>query len=73
MIRTTALCTSVATLLLIAGCASSQYIISTSNGTLIQTSGQPKLNKSTGMYTYRDLNGNNGSIAASEVKQILEK
>ena len=58
---------------LLAGCASSHYIISTNNGTMIQTKGEPKFNKDTLMYEYEDLDGNSGSIKQADVKQILKQ
>jgi hypothetical protein len=58
---------------LLAGCASPRYIISTNDGTMIQTEGEPKLNKNTAMYEYTDQSGKQGSIRQSDVKQILKQ
>jgi hypothetical protein len=59
--------------LLLTGCAATQYIISTNDGTMIQANGQPKLNAKTGMYEYKDSEGRSASIKQDQVKQILER
>jgi Bacterial protein of unknown function (DUF903) len=64
---------AVMAVLLLAGCAATQYIISTNDGTMIQTSGKPKLDSKTGMYTYFDSEGRAASIKQDQVKQILER
>jgi Bacterial protein of unknown function (DUF903) len=43
------------------------------NGTLIQTKGEPSLNKKTDMYEYRDMDGIKGAIKHSEFTQIVER
>ena len=58
---------------LLAGCASSEYIISTTDGTMITSSGKPKLDEKTGMYTYKDEKGRAVTINKSDVKQIMER
>jgi hypothetical protein len=58
--------------LLLAGCAST-YIISTNDGTMIQSHGKPKLNSKTGMYEYEDTDGKDATIKADQVKQIIER
>jgi hypothetical protein len=60
-------------LVLVGGCATPLYMISTSDGTLIQAKGEPKLNKDTDMYEFRDLNGQDASIRHADVKQILKQ
>ena len=57
----------------LAACSSTEYIISTTDGTMITTSGKPKLNEDTGMYTYEDAEGRSGSIKKEQVKQIMER
>ena len=59
--------------LLLAGCSSSEYIISTMDGTMITTKGEPKLDEKTGMYTYKDANGKEISIKKEDVKQIMQR
>ena len=63
----------VVAVLLMAGCGSTQYIISTTDGTMIQANGKPKLNSKTGMYEYQDSEGRAASIKQDQVKQILER
>ncbi len=58
---------------LLAGCGTTRYIISTTDGTLIQAKGQPHLNTKTGMYEYKDLDGHAGTIKKEDVKQVLER
>lgn len=41
-------------LTLLAGCASSEYIVSTTSGVMITTRGKPSLDEKTGIYTYKD-------------------
>ena len=64
---------AVVAVLLMAGCGSTQYIISTTDGTMIQANGKPKLNSKTGMYEYQDSEGRAASIKQDQVKQILER
>ena len=40
-----------------AACSSPEYIISTTDGTMIPSNGKPKLDEKTGMYTYKDAEG----------------
>ncbi len=40
---------------------------------MIQTNGEPKLNKNTGMYEYEDLGGHDASIKQENVTQILKQ
>ena len=63
----------VAAVALIAGCSTTQYVIGTRSGQLIVAYGEPRLDRSTNMYTYRDADGKDMSIAASEVTQIIER
>jgi Bacterial protein of unknown function (DUF903) len=58
--------------LLLAGCAST-YFISTTDGTMIQAHGKPRLNSKTGMYEYEDSEGKDATIKADQVKQIVER
>jgi uncharacterized protein YcfL len=64
---------AVLTFLLLAGCSTTQYIISTNDGTMIQANGKPTLNTKTGMYEYKDTEGRTASIKQDQVKQILER
>lgn len=62
-----------AAMVFLAACASSEYIISTTNGTMITTSGKPKLDEKTGMYKYEDAEGREATIRKEDVKQIMER
>ncbi|MBX9915490.1 MAG: YgdI/YgdR family lipoprotein [Pseudomonadaceae bacterium] len=59
-------------LLSLTGC-SSEYIIATTDGQLITTSGKPKLDKDTDMYRFEDSEGRDQQIQKATVKQILER
>ena len=73
MNREIRLITATVLLALLAGCSSSEYIISTTGGTMIATKGQPRLNEKTGMYTYKDDEGRAATIKKDDVKQIMER
>jgi len=73
MNRAIRLTATVAVLALLAGCASTEYIISTTGGTMITTSGKPSLNEKTGIYTYKDAEGRAATIKKDDVKQIMER
>jgi len=60
-------------MLMLAACASTQYIISKADGTMITASSKPKLDQKTGMYTYRDADGKEMSIKQDDVRQIMER
>ena len=60
-------------MMLLAACASPEYIISTTGGTMITAEGKPKLDEKTGMYTYKDSEGRSASIKKDDVKQIMER
>ena len=62
-----------AAMILLAACSSTQYIIGTKSGQLIIAQSEPQLDKSTNMYRYRDADGKEMSIAATEVTQIVER
>lgn len=62
-----------AALALLVACSSTQYIIGTKGGQLIISHGEPELDKGTNMYRYRDADGKEMSIAATEVTQIVER
>ena len=73
MIPRTTIFAAVMAAALLAGCAATQYIISTNDGTMIQAKGKPSLNSKTGMYEYRDSEGKSATIKQDQVKQILER
>jgi hypothetical protein len=54
------------------GC-SSDYILSTKTGAMLESSGKPYLNERTGMYEYRTKEGKDAWIRKEEVVEILER
>ena len=56
----------------LAGCAS-DYVISTKDGNMILTDGKPKLDKSTGLLSYTDEQGNERQINNDNVSQVMER
>ena len=58
---------------LLAACSTTEYIISTNDGTMITAHGKPKLDEKTGMYTYKDAEGRAATVKKEDVKQILER
>ena len=56
----------------LAGCAS-DYVISTKDGNMILTDGKPKLDKSTGLFSYTDEQGNERQINNDNVSQVMER
>ena len=56
----------------LAGC-SSDYILSTSTGAMIESTGKPYLNERTGMYEYRTRDGKEAWIRKDQVVEILER
>jgi hypothetical protein len=56
----------------LAGC-SSNYILSTSTGAMIESTGKPVLNERTGMYEYRTKDGKDAWIRKEQVVEILER
>ena len=65
--------TLVVAALFLAACASPEYVISTTDGTMITATGKPKLDEKTGMYTYKDADGRAVTIKKEAVKQIMER
>lgn len=58
--------------LMLAGCAG-QYVISTKDGHMITTHGKPEIDKSTGLISYKDLDGSQHQVNQVDVKEIVEK
>ena len=56
----------------LAGC-SSEYILSTNSGAMIESTGKPYLNERTGMYEYRTRDGKDAWIRKEQVVEILER
>jgi len=56
----------------LAGC-SSDYILSTSSGAMIEAASKPYLDERTGMYEYRTKDGKDAWIRKEQVVEILER
>ena len=56
----------------LAGC-SSDYILSTSTGAMIESTSKPYLNERSGMYEYRTKDGKDAWIRKEQVVEILER
>ncbi|WP_198555901.1 YgdI/YgdR family lipoprotein [Rahnella sp. AA] len=56
----------------LAGCAS-DYVISTKDGNMLLTNGKPELDKSTGLLSYTDEQGNKRQINNDNVSQIMKR
>ncbi|HET7794363.1 MAG TPA: YgdI/YgdR family lipoprotein [Rhizobacter sp.] len=54
-------------------CSSTQYIISTKEGRMLEAHGKPKYDEKTGMYVYEDADGKKATILKSDVVQIMER
>jgi hypothetical protein len=58
---------------IVAACASPQYIISTTGGQMITAHGKPESDLQTGMLKYRDSEGKQMMIKLSDVNQVMER
>lgn len=56
----------------LAGC-SSDYILSTHTGAMIESTSKPYLDERTGMYEYRTKDGKDAWIRKEQVVEILER
>ena len=56
----------------VSGC-SSDYVMSTKDGSMILTDGKPEVDDDTGLVSYRDREGNQMQINRDEVSQIIER
>ncbi len=56
----------------LAGC-SSNYVMATKDGNMILTNGKPELDKSTGLLSYEDQQGNHRQINNNQVTEIMER
>jgi Bacterial protein of unknown function (DUF903) len=52
---------------------SSDYVLSTRTGGIIETTNKPYLDERTGMYNYRTKDGKDAAIRKEEVVEILER
>lgn len=58
---------------LLTACSTTEYIMSTTEGRLIVSSGRPDLDEKTGTYTYKDANGKEATIPKDAIVQIMER
>ena len=56
----------------VSGC-SSDYVMATKDGRMILTDGKPKLDKSTGLLSYTDEQGNERQINNDNVSQVMKR
>ncbi|KAB7895476.1 hypothetical protein ASE93_21310 [Serratia sp. Leaf50] len=66
------LVSAIALVFTLAGCAS-DYVIATKDGNMILTEGKPKLDKSTGLLSYEDAQGNERQINNDQVTQVMKR
>ncbi|RCU45308.1 MULTISPECIES: YgdI/YgdR family lipoprotein [Corallincola] len=59
--------------LLLVACGTTEYVVSTKDGTLITAYGKPVLDEETGMYKYYDQDGKELYLTKDEVAQIMER
>lgn len=73
MMKKTLMLTGAALLVFgLSGCAS-DYVISTKDGNMILTDGKPELDKSTGLLSYTDEQGNKRQINNDNVSQVMKR
>ena len=58
---------------LLAACGSTEYLITKSDGTVIQAYGKPKVDEKSGMVSYRDEEGRSMQMQREDVNQIIER
>ncbi|MCC3703763.1 YgdI/YgdR family lipoprotein [Rouxiella badensis] len=56
----------------LAGC-SSDYVMATKDGSMILTSSKPELDKSTGLLSYEDAQGNERQINNDQVTEVMKR
>ena len=58
---------------LAAGCASTEYIMSTKEGRMIVSTGKPQLDEKNGVYVYKDSQGRTATIPRADIVQMMER
>jgi hypothetical protein len=66
------ICSAILLAGLLSGCAS-DYVMATKDGRMILTKGKPEVDKSTGMISYTDEQGNEMQINGNDVSQMIER
>ncbi len=72
MKKSTMICSVLLLAGLLSGCAS-DYVMATKDGRMILTKGKPAVDKTTGMISYTDEQGNEMQINGNEVSQMIER
>jgi len=57
----------------LAGCGSTQYIMSTKEGRMIVSDGKPDCDEKTGTCVYKDTEGKKTTIQKSDIVQVMER
>jgi len=73
MKRLTSTISALAALALLAACGSTQYIMSTKEGRLLISDGQPTLDEKSGTYSDRDVDGKKATVPKADIVQILQR
>lgn len=58
---------------LVTACGSTEYLITTRDGNVIQAHGKPKIDEKSGMVSYKDQEGRSAQIQRDEIRQIIER
>ncbi|MDZ7653947.1 MAG: YgdI/YgdR family lipoprotein [Burkholderiaceae bacterium] len=58
---------------LLTACSTTQYVIGTKTGQLLISHGEPRLDKATNTYRFRDAEGKEMAVNAADVTQIIER
>jgi len=58
---------------LLAGCGTTEYIMSTKEGRMVVSSGKPELDEKNGVYIYKDSEGRKATIPKADVVQMMER
>lgn len=57
----------------LSACGSTQYILSTTTGTMLVSEGKPKLDATAGTYTLKDMEGKTTVVKKDDIVQIIER
>ncbi len=56
-----------------AACSTTEYVISTKEGHMLQSKGKPELDDKNGMYMFKDTEGRKATIRKDEVVEIIQR
>ena len=57
----------------LAGCSSTEYLISTKQGQVLTAQGKPEIDSKSGMYVYQDSEGRKAAIHKDNVLTVIER